>query len=164
MDNGDYCYDKEKFDAVWRRVTGAPEGSGNLQTAAKEEAARLRGFMDDEAADAPLYEKLAGLTGGCRQRLLLRLSCEAKSRLKKLRACYYILTGETHLPPAQCPVVYSLTDALRHKYTALGTRSDAYLRASAETTYADLLEIYRAYAMDTLRHRKTLAGLIENLL
>jgi hypothetical protein len=163
MDNGDYYYDKEKFDAVWRRVTGAPEAS-DIPAAANEEAARLRSFMDDEAGDAPLYERLAGLTSGCRQRTLLRLCCEAKSRLKKLRACYYILKGETHLPPAQCPVVYSLTDALRHKYTALGTRSDAYLRASAVTTYTDLSEVYRTYAMETLRHRKTLAGLIEKLL
>lgn len=164
MDNGDYFYDKEKYDAVWRRVTGAPAENGGIRNDAGEEAARLRDFMDGEAGDAPFYARLAGLTGGCQSQALLRLCREAQSRLKKLRACYYILTGETHLPPAQCPVIYSLTDALRQKYTALETRSDAYLRASAVTTSADLSEVYRSYAMDALRHRKTLAGLIEKLL
>lgn len=168
MDDTEFYYDQEKFDAVWRRVTNQPEtGSKKAvqrKAASADEKARLRAFMDDEANDAQIYGTLAGMVSGCARQTLLQISGDEKGHLKRLRAYYFILTGETYMPPCACPLIYSVCDTLRKKYSGESEGSKAYLEAAASTSNEDLSDTYRALGADEARHRKIIGCLIENML
>jgi hypothetical protein len=120
MEHIDYGFDRAKFDAVWRRVkpesaviTPAP-ALPNYHSEDKE-AARLRELMTQEACDARFYGALAARCSGYMRRVLSRLSAEEFCHLKRLRAQYFILTGQSFTPPNACPVIYSVHDALRRR-------------------------------------------------
>ena len=106
-----YTY-QDKFDAVWRRVlaendlsSAPPEPVVKPEHHAEAaEAARLRRFMDDEACDAQLYGLLASKSTGCIRRTLDAISADECRHLKKLRARYFIVTGDTYSPARRVPV------------------------------------------------------------
>lgn len=171
MDNYDFDYDKDKFDAVWRRVKNEPASAADKndkqKTTASDEAARLRDFMDDEACDAQFYAALACMGQRCAPQTiqpLQHISDDERTHLKKLRAHYFILTGETYTPPCACPLAYSVRDALRQKYSGEGTGAKAYLEAASSTAHEELSDVYRQLAADEARHRKIIGCLIENIL
>jgi rubrerythrin len=128
--------------------------------------------MDGEAGDAQLYAVLSRLVAGGPKRqvrqlaaqALLRLSGDEIGHLKRLRAYYFLLTGEAYTPPSSCPLIRGINDALRHRYAAEKKASDAYLAASVSASSDDLPEIYRALAADEARHLKTICFLLENTL
>jgi rubrerythrin len=167
MDNAGIYYDNEKFDAVWKRVMNEPEdgsrkvnASGSAGTDA-DEAAQLQAFMNDEACDAQFYATLAGLAPSGAKNALCRIACDEKGHLKRLRAHYYLLTGETYTPPGACPLIYRIPEALRQKYAGEAAGAKAYMEAAARTGNEELGETYRALGADEARHRKIIGCLIE---
>jgi rubrerythrin len=171
LDNYDFEYDKDKFDAVWRRVKNEPASAvyknDKQKTTARDEAGRLRDFMDGEACDAQFYAALSRMGQRSAPQLtqpLQHISGDERTHLKKLRAYYFILTGETYTPPCACPLAYSVPDALRQKYSGEGAAAKAYLEAASSTAHEELSEVYRQLAADEARHRKIIGCLIENIL
>lgn len=168
MDNN-IDFDRAKFDAVWRRVMPEALENNNKQkartkSAETDNAGQLRDFMDDEANDAKAYCLLAAMCSGSTRQQLLRISSDERCHLKKLRARYFILTGDIYAPPNACPLIYSVRDALRRRYTGEQDGAAAY-RAAAETTSGkDLADTYLALAEDEARHSKIIGCLIENMM
>jgi rubrerythrin len=168
VDNTDVKFDRTKFDAVWRRVI--PEAAENnigqkpfKQNACSDETCRLRDFMDDEANDARVYCMLASVCAGGTQQILYRITSDEKCHLKKLRAKYFILTGEIYAPPCACPLICSMSDTLRRLYAGEKEGAAAY-RAAAETTSDhELADTYLALAEDEARHVKAIGCLIESM-
>ena len=171
MDLGDVNHYKDKFDAVWRRVMSenaeaSPQADypkSNARGGESTEAARLKAFMDDEACDAQQYALLARHFRGHAGQRLMGISSDERHHLKKLKAKYFILTGQTYTPPGSCPFVRSVRETLRQKVRGEAEGARAYLDAATDTAYDDLSETYRALAADEERHSQLLGGIIESL-
>ena len=168
MERNDYDFDRAKFDAVWRRVMPETEDNTSKQKAAikhseDNEAEMLRDFMDDESCDAQLYCQLAAMCSGSARQMLMRISSDERCHLKKLRAKYFILTGETYTPPNTCPLIYAVCDALRLKYSGEKEGSAAYRAAAERTSDTDLKDTYLALSEDEARHSRTIGCIIENM-
>ncbi len=153
MDNNDLQFDKAKFNAVWQRIMPGTEDIG-----------QLRRFMDDEASDAQIYCMLASMCSGSSRQTLLRISSDERYHLKKLRAQHFILTGETYKPPSTCPLIYSVPDTLRRKYTGEKEGSAAYRAGAEKTLNKDLADTYLAFSEDEAHHSRMIGCIIENLL
>ena len=169
MDPGDLNANKDKFDAVWRRVMSESAYSQanagiNADNPDAAEAARLRTFMDDEATDAQMYSVLAGILCGRAHKTLAAISADERRHLKKLRATHFIRTGKTYMPPAACPFIHSVRETLRLKILGEMEGADAYLKAADETGDDALSETYRMFASDEMRHAHLLGEIIESIL
>jgi rubrerythrin len=169
MEISDYQFDRAKFDAVWQRVlTGKTESAPKTEQTAKRrgdgEAEKLRCFMDGEAGDAQFYWSLAAMCSAGARATLLRISCDERRHLKKLRARYFILTGGTYAPPDTCPLIYTVPDALRRKYAGEKEGSAAYTAAAESAADADLRDTYLALAQDEARHSRTIGCIIESMM
>lgn len=161
-------FDRAKFDAVWKRVK--PEMALNMKDlrengrySVSEDCDRLRGFMDGESCDAEFYGMLALKCSGCARQMLLRISADEQGHLKKLRAKYFILTGETYKPPNACPLIRTVPDALRRKYSGEKEGSVAYRTAAEDAADTDLKDTYLALSADEARHSKAIGCIIETL-
>lgn len=161
-------FDRAKFDAVWRRVMPEAADNNREQNAPKQtepdEACRLREFMDNEAQDARTYLMLAAMCSGSTLKRLNRIATDEQCHLKKLRAGYFILTGNMYKPPEACPLICSVPETLRRKYRDEKEGSDAYRDAAETTSISELANTYRALAEDEARHLKILGCIIENIL
>jgi rubrerythrin len=173
MEHRNYDFDRVRFDAVWQRVMPelAPATTKHMTVSkqtASEDAERLREQMNDEAGDARYYGMLACILAskgaGDANRMLSRISADERCHLKRLRARYFILTGETYTPPDTCPLIYSAPDALRRKYAGEKEGAAAYRAAAEATADADLKETYLALAEDEARHSRTIGRIIENMI
>lgn len=167
MVNNDSKFDRAKFDAVWQRVMpGAAENDMYQNTLKKDadDAVQLREFMDDEANDAQTYCMLASMCAGSARQMLHRISSDERCHLKKLRAKYFILTGETYTPPNAYPLIYSVPDSLRRKYTGEKEGSAAYRAAAVKTSKEELSDTYIALSEDEARHSKMIGCIIENMM
>jgi rubrerythrin len=172
MERSNYEFDRARFDAVWQRVI--PEMAANIpkqprpdQHTAAKEADTLRDMMADEACDAQFYSTLACMLAvrcsGNTSQMLSRISADERCHLKRLRARYFILTGETYTPPNTCPVIYSVGDALRRKYSGEKEGAAAYRTAAEETADAELRDTYLALSADEARHSKMIGCIIETM-
>lgn len=169
MDSNDVVFDRSKFDAVWRRVM--PEAAEfnrydntNTQKHAADDTAQLRAFMDDEANDAQTYSILATMCPGTIRNMLSKISADERWHLKKLRARYFILTGETYTPPDACPLIYAIPNMLRYKYAGEKGGAAAYNAAASKTSIPELADTYHALAEDELRHSKIIACIITSIM
>ena len=167
MSYTDSTFDRNRFDAVWRRVMDAsdehgPASKNQTGTAGSVDYEKLRRFMDDEACDAQLYTALAARCVNAR-RTLLCIAADEKRHLRKLKARYFILTGETYDPPGTCPLIRSVSDALRLKYAGEREGAEAYREAAGDTADPELRDTYLALSQDEARHSKTIEHLIENM-
>lgn len=168
MDDNELYFDRTRFDAVWDRVSGSNNAAGTapMSTAkpkGADDRAQLREFMDDEAADAQFYCVLASKTTGCTRRTLSEIAADERRHLKKLRTKYFILTGETYDPAPACPVIYSVSDALRKRYEGEIRGAAAYRAAADMTAREDLADTYLEFAADESRHAMEIERLIECL-
>ncbi|MEL4105654.1 hypothetical protein AAFA46_02265 [Oscillospiraceae bacterium WX1] len=172
MENETTYFDRAKFDDVWQRVLASGTNPADIGVTANpgnapggvDDAAQLRDFMDDEANDAQIYCTLASLCAGSARRELLAIAADERCHLKHLRARYFILTGETYTPPSACPLIYSVSQTLRRKYTGELEGAAAYRSAAAATSDMTLRDIYLAHAEDEARHSKIIGCLIENMM
>jgi rubrerythrin len=166
MDDNGLYFDRAKFDAVWDRVSGNNPGTGlspeqTMKLKGADDRAQLRKFMDDEAADAQFYCVLAAKTTGCMRRTLSNIAADERRHLKKLRTKYFILSGETYDPAPVCPVIYSVSDALRKRFEGETKGAAAYKAAAEETARKDLADTYLDFAADEARHAMEIERLIE---
>jgi rubrerythrin len=128
-----------------------------------KEAERLRDFMVGEACDAHFYRMLASMCSGNAYQMLSRISADERCHLKRLRARYFILTGETYTLPNSCPLIYTAPDALRRKYAGEKEGSAAYRAAAEKTSDTDLKGTYLSLAEDEARHSRIIGCIIENM-
>lgn len=168
MEYSDYGFDRAKFDAVWQRVrpdlaASAPAPVKPGCHAEDKEAARLRELMTQEAYDARFYGALAAKCSGHMRRVLSRLSADELCHLRRLRAQYFILTGKSYTPPNTCPVVHSVPDALRRRYSGEKDGAAAYKADAENTRDENLKDTYLALSDEEARHRKILGHMIESL-
>lgn len=166
MEDIELSFNRAQFDAVWDRVNGnnanaytSPASTGKEKST--DDAAQLRAFMDDEALDAQYYCVLASKTSGCTRRTLSNISADERRHLKKLRTKYFILTGEAYDPAPACPVVYSVSDALRKRYAGEVKGASAYKAAAEHTAQEGLADTYLELASEEARHAMDIERLIE---
>ncbi len=131
----DLKFDRAKFDDVWRRVMPEAAEDRKEQKAVtapeKGDICWLRDFIDAEAHDALLYSALASRCRGCNRQALFQIASDERHHLRKLKAAYFIGTGEIYHPTDACPLIYSAAETLRGKYSEETEGAAAY-RTAAE--------------------------------
>lgn len=160
-------FDFTAFNAVWQRVQSQQnESPGQLTPAShksRDEAMILRDFMDDEAQDTQFYRVLALSCSGNMRRQLERISWDERCHLQKLRARYFLLTGETYAPPMSCPLHFPIRDALRQRFFDENKGATAYSAEAEKTPDKALRATYLAHAEDERRHGRIIGCLIDTL-
>ena len=119
----EFIMTQEAFDRLWQRVQG-----GETAPKPRSEADTLRRLSDDTAQALALERRLQGQCAA-----LVPLCRETASRLRRLRAAYYLETGECCCPPETCSVRGGLLPALRADCLAARARAGRY--AAAAKTY-----------------------------
>ncbi len=149
-------YGLQGFEEVWRRVTGETEKE-------PDEAACLRGYMDDERADSAYYAAMAARCRGVREkRLFSRLSAEEAGHLRRLQTAYFMLAGDTYVPRSGRVRIDSMLDALRARHAGETALAETYSRAALSAKNVKLKKLYSSLAADELRHASLLEDVIKN--
>lgn len=171
MDDTIPSFDRTKFEAVWQRVMPGTPGaavhydhSKQTRPSAADELAQLRDFMDDEANDGQIYRALASMCGGCTRQALLSISSDEMRHLRKLKAKYFILTGEVYMPPKACPLIYTVCDTLRRKRAGELEGAAAYKAAAEKTSINELSDTYLELSFDETKHSRIIDCIIENII
>ena len=147
------------FDEVWRRVTGKPEtGCAGKTYAAGDILAPL---ITGEACAAQRSAALARAFQGQAQKVLSRHAAEAKKRLRRLRAEYFIAAGAAAPDPGPCPMAAEGRQAaLRRLYLDAAALADSYEKAAGEADDAALQEVLAAFAAESRVRAKELRALL----
>ena len=168
MDQYDISYANEHFAGVWNRVMPVNSdmpGQNAPQKAETNDEAQLRAFINDEAADCRYYTALACRSAsGQARRLFSQLASEENAHMRKLQTSYFILTGDTHCPPLDCPYIPSFLDALRTRYIGETKGAAEYLAAAERAGQERLSDLYRSLAENEKRHADSIAALIEQMM
>ena len=166
-DETGYGFDPSVFSSVWERVSGdaAPAVNGPY-CRVPTDTDRLRGFMEDEAADIAAYRALARRTGGCESSALARICADEARHLSRLRSAYFILSGERFSPPPQCAPHREerVTDALRARYLAEINGAEEYAKAAESARRKDLSALFSELSADEARHARAVAELLGRCL
>ena len=162
MQSGEFLADSRRAARVWRRVTGEPEPA---DTAPPErgDAVLLR-FLEEEAADARFYARMAAAASGAAARTFSALASGSRARLRSLRAAYFLETGETFAPSPACALAREPRAALRLRYAEEGSRGEAYRRAADSAGSRALAEMYRRYAEESGTRQAAILRLCEKLM
>ena len=148
----EFIMTQEAFDRLWQRVQGAEQAPTR-----RNDMGTLRGFLDETAQAFALERRLqmrcAELSPLCR---------ETFSRLRRLRAAYYLQTGERHCPPETCLLRGGLLPDLRADCLACRARAGRY--AAAQTAPDDLRALYEALSAEERTHAERLTELLCRLL
>lgn len=149
----------ENFDGVWARVTGSsPE-----TCPARDERETLRDFIGDETRDAAFYTALAKKSRWA-SRTLESMSADERRHARSLQIEYYLMTGESFIPPPSCPLVESVPEALRSAHKGELSGAEAYAAAADVTASPSLRELYLSNAADERRHAEMVKCLISRLI
>jgi len=151
-------FDREKFDAVWRRVTLCKTAPGASEDT---EAGILRGLMDTVALGTcycrAVAEKYPGRVSFCRVvRDNLRIS-------KRLRALYFIETGDTYHPDVVCEPFQTVSEGLRAVYSVTVNAAVSLSDAVEATRRSDFVGTYHETAELKYQHAATVGRMIEDL-
>ena len=149
----EFIMTQEAFDRLWQRVQG-----GEAAPKPRSEADTLRRLSDDTAQALALERRLQGQCAA-----LVPLCRETASRLRRLRAAYYLETGECCCPPETCSVRGGLLPALRADCLAARARAGQYA-AAAQEAGAELRALYEMLAVEEQTHAARLAALLCRLL
>ena len=149
----EFIMTQEAFDRLWQRVQG-----GEAAPKPRSEADTLRRLSDDTAQALALERRLQG-----RCAALAPLCRETASRLRRLRAAYYLETGECCCPPETCSVRGGLLPSLRADCLAARARAGQYA-AAAQEAGAELRALYETLAVEEQTHAARLAALLCRLL
>ena len=149
----EFIMTQEVFDRLWQRVQGA-----EAVLPRRNDTDTLRGFLDETAQALALERRLQ-----VRCAELSLLCRETFSRLRRLRAAYYLQTGERHCPPETCSVRGGLLPDLRADCLASRARAGRY-SAAAETAPDDLRALYETLSVEEQTHAERLAALLCRLL
>ena len=149
----EFIMTQEAFDRLWQRVQGAEPAPPR-----QNQTDTLRRFLDDTAQALALERRLqarcAELSPLCR---------ETFSRLRRLRAAYYLQTGERYCPPETCSVRGGLLPDLRADCLASRARAERYA-ASAQSAPDDLHALFETLSAEEQTHSERLAVLLCRLL
>lgn len=166
-----YDIDPKTLESVWQRVTAArrepppePETQSEAPSLMKTDEQRLIEFIDAATAAAETYKACAARCSGKIRRELLALSSAQTTAAQKLRARYYIRTGQNYWPPPSCPYVVSLAKTLKMRYEAERAAYTDYVQAANATRDTSLSDLYFALAALSQRHADALVCLLESLL
>ena len=149
----EFIMTQEAFDRLWQRVQSAEEAPPR-----RNDADTLRAFLD-ETAQALVLERR--LQARCAE--LSPLCRETFSRLRRLRAAYYLQTGERHCLPETCSVRGGLLPDLRAGCLASRARAGRYA-AAAKTAPDALRVLYETLAAEEQTHAERLAEQLCRLL
>ena len=171
----EYKYDSAKFAEVWRRVMpedGRPPGSrekghgaGPQRPVPSDGEAALETMIRQEAAGAAFYRMLAGR---CRRSRFARsfaaMAAEEEGHLRRLQACYFILTGDTAAPAPGQPFAGPVLSALRTRYLGELAEAQAYQTAGRQTGDEKLAYLFDQLSADENRHAGILKEIIEKMM
>lgn len=152
----EFIMTQEAFERLWARVQGA---GSETAAPARDDTAVLRRFLDETAQSLALERRLL-----CGFGALAPLCRETASRLRRLRAAYYLRTGERHLPPETCPVRGGLLPDLRADCLSARGRAARYAAEAAKTEPDDLRGLYESLAAEERTHAERLSALLCRLL
>lgn len=156
MDN-EIRYGLEHFDQVWGRVTSVtPQESPGVW----DEKAALEGFMDDESRDGAFYAAMATRCPSAGNAFRCMASDE-RGHLRELQVEYFLLTGNSYVPPESCPVLGGALSAMRKAHAGETAGSEEYRRAAEKTASPRLRQIYLSHAADEAMHAEKLRTLIS---
>ena len=120
-------------------------------------------IMTQEAFDC-LWQRVQGGETAPKPRSEADTLCrETASRLRRLRAAYYLETGECCCPPETCSVRGGLLPSLRADCLAARARAGQYA-AAAHGANAELRSLYETLSAEEQTHAARLAALLCRLL
>lgn len=164
-------FDNEMFEIVWNRVTletsqTDPEIVPQSPPApAKEiESDRLRRFMDMTAQNEHCTRTAAAQCCGCRARPLIAIAEDDRIQLRKLRAMYFILTGDTYDPIIAPESSLTTSERLRSLYSRAVDSGAEFISAAELTERADFADTYRNFGLAKQRHAETISDMIERMI
>ena len=146
-------FDKEKFDAVWSRVTGeAPAAAAPEKQKSTQQDSELCRLLDAVADNLGRVSALSMRSHGRARVTLRRMADDDRRILKKLRVQHFVLTGGAYNPESVClEPFHTMSEGLRALYS-----SSVSLEKRFGDTYAEFAQIKR-------RHAESAARLIEDM-
>ncbi len=153
----EYARGLEYFENVWARVAGEPPAYSKKQPDCDE--ASLRSLIVAEAAAVEFYKKLAMRSGSSRH-IFSGIASDEQRHLRHLQTEYYLLTGDSYVPPASCPLMRGGLSDLRHACLDEREAQRSYLDEAGRTEREGLAKMYRSHASEEARHAETLRKLI----
>ncbi len=149
------------FDEVWRRVTERPETECAGKAPAPEDI--LTDLITGEACAAQVSTALARVCRGEARQTLARHAGQAKERLRRLRAEYFIAAGAAAPAPGPRPMTEGHLASLRRLWLDAAALADRYEKAAGEAKDAALREVLAAFARESkLRARELRALLVAS--
>jgi len=160
----------EQFDRVWARVLADHDAGAQLLACpisgsrTQGTAERLAAFLEAEERDLERYRELYRRTGGASRRLFCELAAEERRQLRRLRAAYFLLTGDSHIgrPPAEEPA--GLMALLRRACLSAAEDAAAYREEAAGPAGEELGSLLRQLAEETAGHARRLRALLERMM
>ena len=146
-------FDKEKFDAVWSRVTGETPAAASEKPAQEDGSEELCRLMDAVAEHLGRCRALASSTCGRARDTLRRMADDDRRILKKLRVEHFVLTGGAYNPESVCGEPFlTVSEGLRALYSS---------SQNLEKRFGDT---YVKFAQTKRRHIECTARLIEDMM
>ena len=151
------------FDAVWQRVTGRDETGDRPPERTYPPEGPLPDLIRDELCAAACTAALARMFQGSGRALLLRHAADAKRHLRRLRAEYFIATGQTGCSGGDCRTVAGKLTSLRQLFLQAVRMAGRYEQAAACTDGAELRQALDAFAADERRRAQETRSLLVEL-
>lgn len=129
-----------EFAEIWRRVSDEP-----ACVSGSSEESVLAALIEQSAKTAAYAAALAKMFPSPGRTVLQTQAAEERSRLRNLRAEYFLLTGESFPPKNSCPGVSGKLASLRELYF-MQQKLAAAFHAAAETASPEQAEMYHQYA------------------
>lgn len=130
------------FDGVWQRVTATKDSFS-------DEAA-LQGFIQDTWQLSQQYTSLARHFSGSGHTTLSTHAAQCAAQAKRLRAEYFILTGQAYAPAPVQEAPGGRLARLRQQLIEAQALAVRYETAAGQTKHEPLSSLYAAFA-DQLR-------------
>ncbi len=135
-----------RFDGVWDRVTG--KQTGNVSGGGEGE---LPALIRDELCAARFDSMLSRMFQGAARSELQDHAASAACRARKLRAEYFILSGELCPGKEKCGAPACRMEGLRSAFLRDSRMAEAYKKAAAGSSVRELTELYTAFQKELTR-------------
>ena len=155
-------------DDILDTLPGAEINPCCMGSQAQESIAVLAGFIDEELAESRWFCILSRRVCQPRVRdLLQQHAAEKKHAAKQLRAAYYLITGNCHIPTIsleQMQKEQSVCQTLRFCYHQEACNGFNYRRAGDETTDICLQKLFGKLSKEAYRRADELLRVLSTLL
>lgn len=153
MDN--MAADTRRCDEIWQRVRPDldPYPDVRAERQAEEKTTpdkALAAFIRQAMSDRCYYIALSRKAGNrAVARCIASLAADKGENIKKLRAAYFILTGDKYAPDnTGLPKIYCFSDGLRARYLAETKLAGSYRQVSGSLTDPGLKELLESLAQE----------------